>query len=146
MLTALMLATALGGGEAAAFHLTDTKGVVHTLAAYRGKWVLVNAWASWCAPCLVEMPELDGLARSHPDLIVLGMAVDGLDARRVTQFAERLRVRYPMIAADEAALRQFKLRAYPTSILYDRSGTAVLTKEGRITRQDVEAIIGVPAK
>jgi len=146
LLTALILATTLGCGAAAAFHLTDTKGVVHTLTAYRGKWVLVNAWATWCSPCLAEMPELEILARSHPDLIVLGLAVDGQDARRVMQFAERLHVTYPIIAADEAALRQFKLRAYPTSILYDRSGTAVLTKEGRITRQDVEAIIGGPSK
>ena len=142
VLTALMLTAALGCCKAAPFHLTDTKGVTHTLAAYRGKWVLVNAWATWCSPCLAEMPELEALGRSHSDLVVLGLAVDGQDARRVMQFAERLRVTYPMIAADEAALRQFRLRAYPTSILYDRSGTAVLTKEGRITRQEVEAIIG----
>lgn len=141
-LIALMLTTALGCGEAAPFRLTDTKGVTHTLAAYRGKWVLVNAWATWCPPCLVEMPELEVLGRSHRDLIVLGLAVDGQDARRVMQFAERLHVTYPMIAADEAALLQFRLRAYPTSILYDRSGTEVLKKEGRITRQEVEAIIG----
>ena len=142
VLTALMLTTALGCGAAAAFDLTDTKGVAHTLAAYRGKWVLVNAWATWCSPCLAEMPELEALGKSHPDLVVLGLAVDGQDARRVMQFAQRLHVTYPIIAADKAALRQFTLRAYPTSILYDRSGTAVLTKEGRITRQEVEAIIG----
>ena len=141
----LMLMSALGCVEAAQFQLTDTKGMTHTLAAYRGKWVLVNAWATWCSPCLVEMPELEALSRSHPDLIVLGLAVDGQDARRVMQFAERLRVTYPIIAADQAALRQFTLRAYPTSILYDRSGAAVLTKEGRITRQEVEAIIGRPS-
>ena len=142
---ALMLMSALTCGEAAQFQLTDTKGMTHTLAAYRGKWVLVNAWATWCSPCLVEMPELEALSRSHPDLIVLGLAVDGQDARRVMQFAERLRVTYPIIAADQAALRQFTLRAYPTSMLYDRSGAAVLTKEGKITRQEVEAIIGPPS-
>ena len=142
---ALMLMSALTCGEAAPFQLTDTKGMTHTLAAYRGKWVLVNAWATWCSPCLVEMPELEALSRSHPDLIVLGLAVDGQDARRVMQFAERLRVTYPIIAADQAALRQFTLRAYPTSMLYDRSGAAVLTKEGKITRQEVEAIIGPPS-
>ena len=142
---ALMLMSALTCGEAAPFQLTDTKGMTHTLAAYRGKWVLVNAWATWCSPCLVEMPELEALSRSHPDLIVLGLAVDGQDARRVMQFAERLRVTYPIIAADQAALRQFTLRAYPTSMLYDRSGAVVLTKEGKITRQEVEAIIGPPS-
>lgn len=142
---AMMLMSALGCVEAAPFQLTDTKGMTHTLAAYRGKWVLVNAWATWCSPCLVEMPELEALSRSHPDLIVLGLAVDGQDARRVMQFAERLRVTYPIIAADQAALRQFTLRAYPTSMLYDRSGAVVLTKEGKITRQEVEAIIGPPS-
>lgn len=60
---------------------------------------------------LAEMPELEASGRSHPDLIVLDLAVDGQDARQVMQFAKQLHVTYPVIAADEAALRQFKLHA-----------------------------------
>lgn len=138
----LLMAAALGCATAAPFELTDARGVTHSLAAYRGKWVLVNAWASWCSPCLAEMPELDALGKARPDLVVLGLAVDVPDARRALQFAERLHVTYPIIAADAAALRQFRLRAYPTTFLYDRSGTQVLVREGRITREEIEAVIG----
>ena len=141
-IVAALLAAAAVLVQAAPFELTDTAGVTHTLASHRGKWVLVNAWATWCAPCVAEMPELDALARARPDLVVLGLAVDGADPRRALQFAERLHVSYPIIPGTEAALRQFKLRAYPTSILYDRSGAEALVKEGRITRAEVEAAMG----
>jgi thiol-disulfide isomerase/thioredoxin len=137
-LFATVLAVCAAWAQAAPFQLTDTAGTTHTLAGYRGKWVLVNAWATWCAPCVAEMPELQALSKAHQDLVVLGLAVDGQDARRVLQFAQSLHVTYPIIAADQAALKQFALRAYPTSILYDRSGVQVLVKEGRITRAEVE--------
>lgn len=137
----VLLAAAAALGQAASFDLTDTAGVRHTLASHRGQWVLVNAWATWCAPCVAEMPELEALAKAHPDLVVLGLAVDGKDPRRALQFAERLHVTYPIIAGTDQALQQFKLRAYPTSILYDRAGNEVLVKEGRITRPELESVI-----
>lgn len=144
-IVAALLAAAATLAQAAPFELTDTAGVTHTCASHHGKWVLVNAWATWCAPCVAEMPELEALAKARPDLVVLGLAVDGKDPRRALQFAERLHVSYPIIPGTEAALRQFKLRAYPTSILYDRSGTEVLVKEGRITRAEIEAAMGARA-
>jgi thiol-disulfide isomerase/thioredoxin len=135
----ILLAAAATLGQAASLELTDTAGVTHTLASHHGKWVLVNAWATWCGPCVAEMPELDALAKAHPDLVVLGLAVDGKDPRRALQFAERLHVSYPIVPGTDAALRQFKLRAYPTSFLYDPAGNQALLKEGRITRAEIEA-------
>ncbi|MFL6676255.1 MAG: TlpA family protein disulfide reductase [Massilia sp.] len=88
-----------------------------------------------------EMPELQALSKARQDLVVLGLSVDGQDAGRVLLFAQSLHVTYPIIAADQAALKQFSLRAYPTSILYDRTGAQVLVKEGRITRAEVESLI-----
>lgn len=120
------------------FALTDMQGRTHTLAAHQGKWVLVNLWATWCVPCLTEMPELEALSRSRADLVILGVAVDGQNPRRVAQFAEKMRVTYPVIAGSDELARQFKARGYPTSILYDRAGQPVLVKEGAVTRQDIE--------
>ncbi len=120
------------------FSLTDTQGHIHTLAAYQGKWVLVNLWATWCPPCLAEMPELEALSKTRNDLVILGIAVDGHNARRVAQFAEKLRVTYPIIAGNDELARQFKAHGYPTSILYDRSGKLVFVKEGTITRKEIE--------
>lgn len=140
LLAALLCAYALQV-QAASFTLTDTAGATHALADYRGKWVVVNVWASWCAPCLAEMPELEALSRGRVDVVVLGLAADGVDASRVNQFAHRLGVSYPVIAGDDKALRQFRLRAFPTTVVYDPQGEQALVKEGRITRADIEGLI-----
>jgi thiol-disulfide isomerase/thioredoxin len=137
----LLAAPLLCAASPSSFSLTDTEGRNHTLEAYRGKWVLVNLWATWCAPCLNEMPELEALQKARSDLVVLGLAVDGQTPARVVQFAERLNVTYPIIAGSEALAKQFRPRGYPTSILFDGAGKQVLVKEGAVTRQEVENML-----
>ena len=127
--------------NAQGFSLTDTKGHVHTLDGHQGKWVLVNLWATWCAPCLAEMPDLEALSKSRIDLVVLGLAVDGQSAGRIEQFAEKLQVTYPIIAGNTELAKQFKPKGYPTSILYDKTGQQVMVKEGPINRQEIAAIL-----
>jgi thiol-disulfide isomerase/thioredoxin len=127
-----MLATASG------FSFTDIKGQTHTLESHHGKWVLVNLWAAWCAPCLAEMPELEALSKSRSDLVVLGLSVDGQTARQLAQLTEKLKVTYPIIAGNAELARQFKPKGYPTNVLYDTTGKQVLFKEGPITRQEIQ--------
>lgn len=126
---------------ASGFSFTDTKGQTHSLASHTGKWVLVNLWATWCQPCLTELPELEALSKSRPDLVVLGVAVDGKPARQVAQLAEKLGVTYPVIAGDAAMAQQFVAKGFPTSVLFNASGQQVLVKEGPVTRQEVEGIL-----
>jgi len=137
----LLAAPLLCAASPSSFFFTDTEGKNHTLETHQGKWVLVNLWATWCAPCLNEMPELQALQKARSDLVVLGLAVDGQNPARVTQFAERLHVSYPIIAGNEAMAKQFKPRGYPTSILFDGTGKQVLVKEGVVTRQEVENML-----
>lgn len=134
-----LLALAALGAQAADFGLTDTGGARHSLAAHKGKWVLVNIWATWCSPCVAEMPELDSLARARPDLVVIGLAADGAEARRVRSFASALKVSYPIVLGTPLDLAQFRARAFPTSILYGPDGAQLMFREGRITRAQVEA-------
>lgn len=140
-LAACLLALACAGAGAAPFTLVDVHGVTHSLAAYRGRWVVLNVWASWCAPCVREMPELQAFAQAHPDVVLLGLSADGTDAARVAQFAARLGVRYPVIAADTGALGQFGLRAFPTTVLYAPDGRLAARHEGSVTRADVETML-----
>jgi thiol-disulfide isomerase/thioredoxin len=123
------------------FSLTDSHGRVHTLESHAGRWVLVNLWATWCLPCLAEMPDLEALSKSRNDLVVLGLAVDGQNSARVTRFAEKLAVTYPIIAGNPETARQFGPRGYPTSILYDPSGRRTLFKEGPVSREEIEALL-----
>jgi thiol-disulfide isomerase/thioredoxin len=137
LLLVLLLALPLLS-SAAGFSFTDTVGRTHSLASHHGKWVLVNLWATWCAPCVAEMPELEALSKSRDDLVVLGLAVDGQNARRVAQFAEKLNVTYPIIAGNLELAQQFSPKGYPTSILYDPNGQQVIVKEGPIVRKEIE--------
>lgn len=141
LLILLLTAPLIANAAPSAFSLTDMQGKTHTLAGHQGKWVLVNLWATWCAPCLGEMPELEALAKARDDLVILGVAVDGQSPRRVAQFVEKLHVTYPIVAGDEDMAKQFKPRGFPTSILYDPSGKPVLVKEGAVTRKDIESAL-----
>ena len=145
MLKRLMVVLALLAcpllASAAAFTFTDINGKTQSLAGYQGKWVLLNLWATWCQPCLLEMPELEALSKARKELVVLGLAVDGQDARRLRLFADKLKVSYPIIAGNEALAQPFGAKGYPTSILYDAAGKQVLFKEGPITRQEIEKLL-----
>lgn len=138
---ALAIAALLAGAACApaqAFHLTDVQGKAHSLETHRGKWVVLNVWATWCAPCIKEMPELDALARARSDIVVLGLAADGDNRSRIEQFAGALHVSYPIIAGDERLMKEMKVRAYPTTLLYDAQGRLVHTSLGQLTRGQLE--------
>lgn len=141
LLLVLGAAPMLSAAAPSGFEVTDTTGKVHTLDAHRGKWVLVNLWATWCAPCRAEMPELEALSKSRNDLVVIGLAVDGNNSLRVIQFADKLHVTYPIVAGNPETAKQFKPRGYPTSYLYDGTGRQMLVKEGPITRDEIEALL-----
>ena len=148
----LLLAAALcvGAGAAhaqapaavASFDLVDLAGTHHMLSAYRGKWVVVNVWASWCAPCIQEMPELDALGKRHDDVVVIGLAADGEDPAKIKRFANALKVSYPIIAGDAAQLRPFHLRAFPTTLVFNPAGEQVARREGRIIHHDIDTLTG----
>lgn len=138
LFTALLAGAALAA-QAGDFALTDTRGVTHTLAGHAGKWVVVNVWATWCAPCVQEMPELDSLARARADVVVLGLAADDAGERRVQAFAGRMKVSYPIVAGTAASAAQFGARGFPTTVLYAPDGRRVMLREGRVTRAQLEA-------
>ena len=140
-LLALLAVLIAAQAAPASFSVTDINGRTHTLTGYQGKWVLVNLWATWCVPCLREMPELEALSKAHDEVVVLGLAVDGQSPRRLAQFAEKLRVSYPMVAGDDKLAAQFGARGYPTSILFDPAGKQVFVQEGPVTREQVEGLL-----
>ncbi|MCU0974146.1 MAG: TlpA family protein disulfide reductase [Burkholderiales bacterium] len=130
------------------FSLTDASGKIHRLSDHRGKWVLVNFWATWCPPCLEEMPDLGALydARRGKDLLVIGVAVEFQNPREVIEFADNMLVSYPVVLGDKKVTDQFaRIRGLPTTLIYDPKGELVKSHLGAITRKQVEAIIG-PAR
>jgi peroxiredoxin len=129
---------------AADFSLQDMQGKTHRLADYRGKWVLVNFWATWCPPCLKEIPELDSLHNAHhqKDLVVIGIAVDSGSKKEVAGFAKAHGISYPVVMGDRKTTSQFgEIEVLPVSYLYNPKGEQVSYQAGEVTRASVEAFI-----
>jgi thiol-disulfide isomerase/thioredoxin len=100
-------------------------GETRQLADFRGQWLLVNLWATWCAPCVREMPSLDRLqARLGGRLNVLAISEDRKGAEVVDPFLAKLDLKSLTIYLDPAANAPpaFKIRGLPTSLLIDPSG------------------------
>ena len=131
-------------GHAADFSLEDLQGKVHRLADYRGKWVLVNFWATWCPPCLNEIPELASLhdARKDHDLVVIGIVIDSGSGRKVADFSKAHGISYPVVMGNGRIVAQIgKADTLPTSYLYAPNGEQVSYQSGEVTRESVETYI-----
>lgn len=141
LLAALLLAA--GGAAAQGFVFKDMQGQAQRLSDYRGKWVLVNFWATWCPPCLEEIPDLVALHEAHKktDLVVIGVALDSA-GESVVDFVAKRRVSYPVVLGDyELAEQVGEVNALPTSYLFDPTGKLVSYQEGMVTRESVESYI-----
>ncbi len=111
----------------------DPQGRPVTLEAFRGKPVLVNLWATWCAPCIVEMPSLDRLAqRDGSRLTVLTLSQDLEGRQKVTDFfrEHRYKAIQPYLDQNMAFMTALGIGTLPTTILYDAEGREVWRKAG----------------
>jgi thiol-disulfide isomerase/thioredoxin len=110
----------------AAVRFEDDQGQPRSLADFRGKIVLLNVWATWCAPCIREIPALDHLAAvlNGPDFVVISVSVDrkGIEAVRKV-FAERGVQKLPTyIDSSGQVLRAVRAMGLPISLFIDREG------------------------
>jgi len=142
-LAGLLLALLASWAHAGGFTLTDTNGKTHTLDGYKGKWVLVNFWATWCPPCQEEIPDLIALhGEKKNNLVVIGIAMDYRNAKQVTDFADGLLVDYPIVLGNAQIASQIgPVQGLPTTYLYNPDGKMVAQQVGAITRESVESFI-----
>lgn len=142
---ALLLALGLiFSGPLSAFTFTDSKGQSHTLKGYKGKWVLVNFWATWCPPCLEEIPDLIALheARKNKDFVVIGVAMDYQNPKQVIEFADSMFVTYPIVlGTPKSAAQVGPVRGLPMTYLYNPEGKLVAHNVGPLTRAQIESFI-----
>lgn len=143
----LLLATgfgpALASKEAPALKVATTDGATFDLAEQRGKWVVVNFWATWCAPCLKEMPDFDAFDAKRDDVVVIGLAFEEIDPAELKAFVAKRKVSYPIALVDVyAPPADFDVpRGLPTTYLIDPQGKLAEKFLGPITSADLARAI-----
>jgi thiol-disulfide isomerase/thioredoxin len=114
------------------------------LADLRGKVVVIDFWASWCAPCRAEAPVVDRVARRHDGkgVVVLGIATSDDDWGRAVQFAESQGISYATLfdSGDHVA-SAFRVRELPTLVVIDRSGVITAVRSRMVHEDELEALV-----
>ncbi len=124
----------------------DIAGHTFDLAAYRGKWVIINYWASWCAPCTKEIPELNAFYNAHGEkqALILGVNFDGLPSVELQQLVTKMNINYPVLSQDPKALLGIdNIPGLPVSYIISPKGRVVKALYGEQSKASLEAATGL---
>ena len=125
------------------FTLPQLHGDDVTLSDLRGKWVVLNYWATWCAPCRKEIPELSAFDDSDENIVVLGLAFEDTDIEAFDEFLAEFKPGYPILIVDVYAPPEpfGTPMALPKTIVLNPQGVPVKTFVGPVTQEDLQAVI-----
>jgi thiol-disulfide isomerase/thioredoxin len=128
------------------FSFFDSNGIDHQFSDYKGKWILVNYWASYCPPCLDEMPDIERFYRDNKDkFTVLGIDAGGSSAIDIRAFMKDYGISYPLIPMQESTLFAFgEIRGIPTSFVISPKGNIIKKYVGIITYDDLDYHVNPP--
>lgn len=145
LVCSLLLAIPLAAPRAAEpldFPLQPLEGEQQTLADYRGQWVVVNYWATWCPPCRKEIPELDLFNEKRSDAVVLGINLEDIPLSRLKQFVGEQFIDYPIFHQRPRWDTPFgRLSGLPTTFVVTPDGVPVAVQSGGITSDRLERFI-----
>jgi peroxiredoxin len=159
LLCLLALLAALGcsggdrGGAAAGrpapdFSLADLDGNTVRLSDLRGKTVILDFWATWCPPCVFQVPELNALWSAHKDsgkLVVIGVAVDVEGADVVAPWVEEQGVEYTVVLGDEKLASDFGVLGFPTLVMVNADGAIESLHVGLLEHEELEDLLAEQA-
>lgn len=128
------------------FSLPDVTGKQHNISEWQGKIVIINFWATWCPPCLKEIPHFIKLQNQYNEqgIQFIGIAIE--DKQTVEEYLNTIDINYPMlIGGDEAITLSQKLgnlvNAVPFSLILNRQGKIIHRQPGELSREKILEII-----
>lgn len=121
----------------------DIDNQPRTLKDYRGKWLVANFWASWCPPCLKEIPELKDFQRNHArEAQVVGITFEEMELEPLKRFVARHGITYPVFQYHPDAEQAIgPVAGLPTTYVYDPKGQLAARLQGQITAAQLERIV-----
>ena len=128
------------------FELTDTKGNIFTEKNTRGKYLVVNFWATWCTPCLKEIPTFVKFYNENSDHVeILGLDFEPVNLAAINEFIERFNINYPLVLYNndnDSEYSKFgEIVGMPTTQIYSPEGDLLHTFMGEITIEDLNKFI-----
>jgi thiol-disulfide isomerase/thioredoxin len=128
------------------FELVDMDGVVYNQDNTSGKYLIINFWATWCPPCLKEIPAFVNFYNQHSAKVeILGLNYEGMDIEAVNSFKKRFNVNYPIIlfaGSNEQEYSKFgNLVGMPTTLIYNPDGELLHTFIGEIGIEELAQFI-----
>ena len=136
----------LTGKPSPDFSLMDVSGQSRSVSEWQGKVLVINFWATWCPPCLEEIPHFIGLQDKYGDqgLQFLGIALEDVDA--VVRFANEIGINYPLLVGEQEVIKlgvKFgnRIGGLPYTVILDRSGIISFIKQGPLSVSEAEQVI-----
>jgi peroxiredoxin len=136
------------GARAPEFTLRDLRGEEVSLTDHLGRPVIIDFWATWCAPCVQQIPVLNAFQAAHyGEVVVLGIAVDAHGVEVVAPFALEHDIQYPVLVGDESLAQQYGAFGFPSLYVIAPDGTIVANHVGVITEEELEeALVSAAAQ
>lgn len=120
----------------------DHKGVPVRAADLEGRWIVVNYWAEWCAPCRDELPELNSLASASEQVVVLGIHFDAYQGEELRALSEEMDIGFSVVGHDFAEAYGLALpQVLPTTYVINPQGALLHTLQGPQTEQELLALL-----
>ena len=126
----------------------DTTGVAYPRASLAGKIVLVNFWATWCAPCKKEIPDLSRAYEKYKSkgVVFLGVLIDNPDNQQLLNFQSDHEMAYPVVRATSELMAVYNNPdQYPTTLVYDRRGKQVFSRIGMVRERELDSLLATLA-
>ena len=138
----MLIAVSCSGTDAAPVSISMFDGPSRQLSDFGTDVVVLNFWASWCAPCVEEMPELERFWQENKESVALiGVAVS-TPKLAVSGFIHRVGVKYPIATDEDGVLtRKYSVSVLPTTVLVNSDGDELVNHKGVITREQLEQAV-----